>query len=253
METDKFEQHIRTKLNEREITPSKEAWSKISEQLDVNTSSRKSGYFWMGIAASVLVLLGTTLVFLNSDVDELNIEIEVVEVPSEKVLNKIDTETQRNIKEDDNEMIVSKSNAKSSIEVVTSDEVVLSTREEKEFIILKNDVAASDVLNKEINDSVGPIVLSDAVLDQKITEVLAQVDAMELNTNITDAEVDSLLQKAQQDIIRENLFNQNHSVNAMALLTQVEEELDQSFRDQIFESLKTGFLKVRTAVADRNN
>ena len=253
METDKFEQHIRTKLNEREITPSKEAWSKISEQLDVNTSSRKSGYFWMGIAASVLVLLGTTLVFLNSDVDELNIEIEVVEVPSEKVLNKINTETQRNIKENDNEMIVSKSNAKSSIEVVTSDEVVLSTREEKEFIILKNDVAASDVLNKEINDSVGPIVLSDAVLDQKIAEVLAQVDAMELNTNITDAEVDSLLQKAQQDIIRENLFNQNHSVNAMALLTQVEEELDQSFRDQIFESLKTGFLKVRTAVADRNN
>ena len=253
METDKFEQHIRTKLNEREITPSKEAWSKISEQLDVNTPSRKSGYFWMGIAASVLVLLGTVLVFLNSDVDELNIEIEVVKVPSEKVLNKINTETQRNIKEDDNEMIVSKSNAKSPIEVVTSDEVVLSTREEKEFIILKNDVAASDALNKEINDSVGSIVLSEAVLDEKIAEVLAQVDAMELNANITDAEVDSLLQNAQQDIIRENLFNQNHSVNAMALLTQVEEELDQSFRDQIFESLKTGFLKVRTAVADRNN
>lgn len=253
METDKFEQHIRTKLNEREITPSKKAWSKISEQLDVNSPSKKSGYFWMGIAASVLVLLGTVLVFLNSDVDELNIEIEVVEVPSEKVLNKINTETQRNIKEDDNEMIVSKSNAKSPIEVVTSDEVVLSTREEKEFIILKNDVAASDALNKEINDSFGSIVLSEAVLDEKIAEVLAQVDAMELNANITDAEVDSLLQNAQQDIIRENLFNQNHSVNAMALLTQVEEELDQSFRDQIFESLKTGFLKVRTAVADRNN
>lgn len=253
METDKFEQHIRTKLNEREITPSKEAWGKISEQLDVNTSSKKSGYFWVGVAASVLVLLGTALIFLNSDVDELNMEIEVVEVPSEKVLNKINTETQREIKEDDNEMIVSKPNVKSPIKVVASDEIVLSTREEKEFIILKNNVAASDALNKEMNDSVGPLVLSGAVLDKKIAEVLAQVDAMELKTNITDAEVDSLLQKAQEDIIRENLFNQNHSVNAMALLTQVEEELDQSFRDQIFESLKTGFLKVRTAVADRNN
>jgi len=39
----------------------------------------------------------------------------------------------------------------------------------------------------------------------------------------------------------------------MALLTEVEGELDQSFRDQIFEKLKSGFLKVRTAVADRNN
>lgn len=253
METDKFEQHIRTKLNEREITPSKEAWSKISEQLDVNTSSRKPGYFWMGIAASVLVLLGTTLVFLNSDVDEPSIKIEVVEVPSEKVLRKLNTETQRNIQEDDNEMIVSKSNPKSPIEVSTPDEVVLPTKEEKQFIILKNDVAATDALSKELKDTVGSIVISEAVLDQKIAEVLAQVDAMELNTNITDAEVDSLLQNAQQDIIRENLFNQNHSVNAMALLTQVEEELDQSFRDQIFETLKTGFLKVRTAVADRNN
>ena len=35
-------------------------------------------------------------------------------------------------------------------------------------------------------------------------------------------------------------------------LTEVEDELDQSFRDQIFDSLKEGFLKVRTAVADRN-
>jgi len=36
-------------------------------------------------------------------------------------------------------------------------------------------------------------------------------------------------------------------------LNEVEGELDISFREQIFESLKTGFLKVRTAVADRNN
>jgi len=82
---------------------------------------------------------------------------------------------------------------------------------------------------------------------------VAKVDALELSDAVTDAEVDSLLLQAQQDILKENLFNTDNSVNAMALLTEVEDELDQSFRDQIFESLKTGFLKVRTAVADRNN
>jgi len=65
---------------------------------------------------------------------------------------------------------------------------------------------------------------------------------------LTNAEVDDLLRSAQEEILREKLFSQNGSVDAMAL----QDELDQSFRDQIFESLKTGFLKVRTAVADRN-
>ena len=31
-----------------------------------------------------------------------------------------------------------------------------------------------------------------------------------------------------------------------------EDELDESFRDQIFDALKSGYLKLRTAVADRN-
>jgi hypothetical protein len=38
----------------------------------------------------------------------------------------------------------------------------------------------------------------------------------------------------------------------MALLNQAETELDLSVRDQLFEALKSGYLKVRTAVADRD-
>ncbi|CAN0604335.1 unnamed protein product, partial [Ectocarpus sp. 12 AP-2014] len=73
------------------------------------------------------------------------------------------------------------------------------------------------------------------------------------NSTVTDAEVDSLLTRAQDEILRDKIFNKDKSVDAMALLTEVEDELDKSFRDQIFDSLKAGFIKVRTAVADRNN
>jgi hypothetical protein len=76
---------------------------------------------------------------------------------------------------------------------------------------------------------------------------------LEQSSQVTDAELDSLLRNAQEAIVREQLFNTDKTVNAIALLTEVEDELDQSFRTQIFQSLKTGFLKVRTAVADRNN
>ena len=83
--------------------------------------------------------------------------------------------------------------------------------------------------------------------------IVAQLDVLEQYSAVTDAEVDSLLKRAQDEILRDKLFNTDKSVDAMALLTEVEGELDQSFRDQIFNSLKASFIKVRTAVADRNN
>lgn len=253
METDKFEQHIRTKLSEREITPSKEAWSKIACKLPEQTSSRKSGYFWMGIAASVLVVLGTVLFVLNTDINTPSKEIEVVAVPVKEAKEKGNEVNSINNRQDGDNAIVQHAVVEEETNVAATNEEFVAAVEEKETMGSAIDVAVLDDGPKEFRDAISPVIVSDAILDLKINEVIAQVDALELNSSVTEAEVDSLLQKAQQDILREKLFNPDYSVNAMALLTEVEEELDQSFRDQIFESLKTKFLKVRTAVADRNN
>ena len=94
----------------------------------------------------------------------------------------------------------------------------------------------------------------NALIDIKIGEVMAIVTAHEENNeDLTDLEVASLLRKAQEEILTEKLINSDNSVNPEALLSQVEEELDQSFRDKILQKLKSGYNKVRTAVADRNN
>lgn len=253
METDKFEQHIRTKLNEREIKPSKEAWSKISTELHTSASTKKSGYFWLGIAASILVLLGTTVFVLNTDANSTTNEIQVVAVPAKKTIQKMDVNNQKNTLANENYSAVQPVVSEDGDLTGTANEVIVASVENKESTVLESDMAESAVSKMQLKDTESLILVPEAILDLKVTEILAQVDALELNNNVTDAEVDSLLQKAQQDILRDKLFNPDYSVNAMALLTEVEEELDQSFRDQIFESLKTKFLKVRTAVADRNN
>jgi len=49
------------------------------------------------------------------------------------------------------------------------------------------------------------------------------------------------------------VFQDNGKVDAMALLIEVEDEIDQSFRDRIFKKLKDGLFKARTAIANRNN
>jgi len=88
------------------------------------------------------------------------------------------------------------------------------------------------------------------MINAKISEMIAQVNLIE---DVSDAEVDSLLRLAQKEILKEKIYRNNGSVDAMALLTEAEDELDQSFRDRIFLKLKDGFFKARTAIASRNN
>lgn len=253
MGTDKLEQHIRTKLNEREIAPSKAAWSKISKELEHKQSSRKSAYFWMGIAASVVMLVGTTVLVFNPGVKETGRDLKVVDGPAREAIEKINGANLEQGTPGKDNAIVQQEAAEEHRNRLPGTKAVPATTDGEKAVVLDADVAVLDDGPKEVRGVLSPIIVSEAILDLKITEVIAQVDALERNKQVTDAEVDSLLQKAQQDILREKLFNTDYSVNAMALLTAVEEELDQSFRDQIFESLKTKFLKVRTAVADRNN
>ncbi len=93
----------------------------------------------------------------------------------------------------------------------------------------------------------------EEIIDAKIADLVAQVEIMQQeNYTVTDSEVDSMLRKAQREILMEKYLKESHTVDATALLLDVEDELEQSFRDQLFETLKSGFLKVRTAVADRN-
>ena len=84
--------------------------------------------------------------------------------------------------------------------------------------------------------------------------MLATVLNLESESNqVTDVEVDSLLRAAQFDILKEKVFQDNGKVDAMALLVEVEDEIDQSFREKIFKKLKDGLFKARTAIANRNN
>jgi hypothetical protein len=98
-----------------------------------------------------------------------------------------------------------------------------------------------------------PVTLVPAI-DTKIAEVLAQVQAMEkLNGGVSDAEIDSMLRAAQKELEVESRIRYAASVDALALLSDVEDELNRSLRDQLFEKLKEGYQKVRTAVVYRND
>ena len=247
MEPDKFEKYIQSKLEGREITPSDDAWTRISTGLGANQSHKSNRpYFWYGVAASVIVLIGITMFYLNSGVEEVVPDEKIVETPT-----KVNPEvTNQDIPD---AVVFEGADAQKIEQTNTEDYSPQENSDRNLFEETTRQNVAVNSNNEEIQDTSKIAIVPEDVLNSKIAEVMVQVDFLALSTEVTDAEVDSLLHKAQEDILRQRLFNSDNSVDAMALLAEVEEELDQSFRDQIFQSLKAGFLKVRTAVADRNN
>ena len=246
MAPNKFEEHIQKQLEERLIRPSSDAWLKLSDRLDKRAieQPKKRGYFWVAVAACLVGLIILSVVFFNAtrSIRESNIQV-------------VEDETRGNDAVEDFQKIEAQRNA---VEVVSTKRVPKEKTEDKGAKVNVKG-AEKEAFTGQLVDASTEVQVplhgsSEEIIHTKVLQVLAQVDALEQDKEmLTNAEVDSLLRMAQEEILTAKLFRSDHSVDAMALLSEVENELDKSFRDQIFESLKSGFLKVRTAVADRNN
>lgn len=257
MEPNKFENHIKEKLKNREIRPSASAWEKIQGRLDASKKPKHNRVLWYSIAASFVGLLIVSALLFQSNNNDLDNDIQIVDTKKEES-NSNRKDLLLESEEDNDESINARIHEKLAVEENSAAELVIFKNEalQQQNITEKNTttlVVAEEAEFRELklNDLIED---SEEKIDLKIAEVLAQVDQLEQNDEVvTDSEIDSLLRTAQRELFIENMYKNGSSVDAMALLNEVEDELDQSFRNQIFVKLKSGFIKVRTAVADRNN
>ncbi|MEO1013258.1 MAG: hypothetical protein AAFX53_18340 [Bacteroidota bacterium] len=252
MALNKFEEHIKRQLESREIKPSDLAWKKVVGSLDDSPVQKSKWVIRFGIAAVLIGLLAISGFFLSSEKGTLAPEKEItdtgIRVPEHLPDNKRGEPVGPVFNTDENLPIKTDNKVTSKVQ---RDENPLGKGTPEGSLV---DVVLTDHKTKEQQELNRAFQDSDGIIDAKISEVVAQVDILERNhKEVSDREIDSLLRKAQQELLEEKLFRKGNTVDAMALLTEVEGELEQSFRDQIFEKLKTSFVKVRTAVADRNN
>ena len=241
----KFEENIRERLEQRELKPSVKAWERIERELDASAKRKtKKGYGWLLVAAGfigILILAGKFV--FTTDVTPQN---QVVETAVEQNTRKTDTEE---------EGVVPGVTEPSTVEqpLVHTDKPV----EQKLTPMIQKPVPV-DQKDQVVEVSQEQPVLEAPVqkqIDAEVDALLAKVQEQDYaGVAYSDAEIDKLLRDAQRDIISDQLFNkERNTVSAEALLYEVEEELDPSFRDRIFEALKAGFLKAREAVASRND
>lgn len=246
----KLEKRIKEKLGQRELTPSAGAWERIAEELgEEKKSTSKTNIWFIAAAISALLLTLSVMFFTKNEME--SVEQTPVVVNQDSSLENIN-ETPQLVNVDtpiSNQEAASLPTIAETEHLMKQNSVVF---EEEQRI--KKDVEIDETESfSKTPYATDEEVASTMLIEDKLQEVLALVTAMENDSiTVTDQEIDSLLLQAQRELLTDKLLNSNIEVDALTLLNEVELELFEDDRDQLFNTLKDSFFKLRTAVADRN-
>ena len=257
----KFEEHIKEKLDNREIQPSAKSWEKLNSRLDAS-EKRSGGKWWISAAAAVVVILIASVIFVNQQEQAVNPIVE----------NPVEEKVQENPNNNDFKQpvqVASEENKEVEDERVVQSDIKKSESQKPEKVIVENQNSEPVLKSEERPQGsqlkrkfIEPIEISQTViantesseLYDKVQEVLAKIAEGEKSSeNYTENEIDALLAEAARELSNDKDLYKTGSVNADALLADVEYEVDQSFRKEVFDFLKEEFLKAKTAVATRND
>jgi hypothetical protein len=220
MEPNKFDNQFKEKLSSREIKPSDAAWDRLDAMLSVSEKPKRK-FSWLYIAASVLVFLTVGTVFFNQK------ESGVLNPK-----NTINTQDEITIKSSETAPILN-SNNKSAVVI----------QETKKSISKSNIIPSS---NKQLKNNNQIVAVS--IINQK-TE---QKSIANPTTNALPVE--------KQLVLVENFKNENSSdqkskihVNPDNLLSQVDGELELSFREKVINKVNRNYQTLKVALDNRNN
>ena len=244
-----FEKELKKRLRSREARPSEDAWDRIAGRLDAEEPARRRNpSWWMGLAAASVAFLAA-LVFFWERPEPLPPAGPVVETPG----------VQTQVPERNQEVL--------TLDLVPESgqaPVALIPEEERPGTSDDRKVSEPEVFQPDRSEGATASLgeLSHLEDTGRIQELIAgQLDAVQekvvamesANASVSDAQINSLLLEAMQAIAEEERSGNQSSVDPSTLLAQAEDELDQTFREQILEKLKTEYTRIRNSVADRNN
>lgn len=247
----KFEEDIKSTLEKRRIEPSKMAWDTLEKSLDNDFGeNKKKPFWWIGIAASIIGILWISISFFNRE--DVIVEPMIVDVPNGNIKTQTKVTTNKKadkiIEEDD---IIDRPITSVNQELVAVEIHPKKIKKESIYEIEnpQNINITKEVLIAKVEVEL-PVNISEE--EKQIQQVAAQIAVLE-KENATDAEIDNLLKKAQQKIANQKFKESGMSVSAYALLFEVEEELDPTFKEKVFDILSENYHSVKNAVAQRND
>lgn len=233
MEPNRLEKQFREQLNSREIKTSQMAWGKLDGMLtEAEEKKPKRSFTWIYIAASFVgfLLVGTAL-FNNFDTVKINKTAPVVleQIASENILEK---------KKENNEVILLHQIQEKQLHKEVAD----NDNQNKQPISLKN---KKEVLI--LNQGKDTAVASSEIKNDQLASTNRYVSAEKLLAEVSDAKFEPKGTDKAHQRSRKNI-----SVDPNALLSGVEIELNQSYRESAFDRLNKKFNAIKTVLVNRN-
>jgi len=245
----KFEEHIREKLDRREISPSAGSWDKLSEQLDKKESSGKNNKWWISSIAAIFVLALCGIIYLNMNRSVENTIVNTPEIqnPSENAADEFENPVQVAEQQKAEESQAQPELKPEYVQKTASEEIRTTSNKEEQIA----SVEVEEIINRESVKTTSPPTLQDLQISEEVNKVLAEVSRLEFqNGEVSDTEVEALLNKAIATIEYENV-QKSSEISADALLADVEAEVYESFKEKVFEIVKTGYQKAAVAVSNK--
>lgn len=235
MEPEKFENNVKKVLGEREIKPSAAAWEKLDQRLQQKKKKRPY-LLWMSSAAAIAAIFFMIGTQFNAPIASEEQQI-VEQAPEEPILEEKLSEPEviqvTASEEKEKPEVKEKPSAERGVKNAIFEAPVKRSSEAETAV-------AADDPSEEIqtpSENIGVISQSEIAIAQEDTKM----------ENV-DLEVEALLLMATAELKADSTY----TVNSGDLLHQVEYELDQSFREKVFEVVKDGLKKAKTAVATRD-
>lgn len=256
MKANKFENNIKKTLEERQIQPASNAWDQLSESLDKQDKKSSNTYIWfIGIAASIIGLLFVVNTFQPFQEIENTSNPVVVETPSKnnlKIDSKDETPKMLTSSEEENSSLVEDLTMESSANNQTlkrqkvSAKRYVSVNKNELREVISNNTSDVEKTSEEAKQIINNQATGNTIVQNEVSNVIGDSDL--------NSEVEALLKEATSRVSsvsgsEERIYN----INPNSLLEDVEMDLEKSFRDKVFETIKTNFSIVKTAVVDRNN
>jgi hypothetical protein len=228
MEQNKLEKEFRYKLSQREINPNENSWDRLDKMLTAQEEKAKKKYSWIYVAASLLgfVFLGTF--FFNQMDKNLAIESkEVVIGKSPKVMPKIDVLSTLPLE------------SKSEVAVVISEAYKPKKNSRGANSISQN---RNQVVQNSDSDNLIPI-------NEK--KYSYQKEEKDISSNTNEKSIDEMLALAKTTLKSDD-SKTTVKVNSNNLLSQVDGELELSFREKVINKVSKNYQTVKVALANRN-
>jgi len=217
MEPNKLENHFRKQFSEREIKPSEASWERLETILSIQDKPKRK-YSWIYIAASLTGFIFIGTIFFSKNDNQIK---------------------SKNTFAIDNSVVQSKTS-----KIKSSNDLVLNEIKKSNSKIKKDrDLSRVTAPVKNNINQIAEVSISNQKSEQKT--IISQTNQENLIAIVPNLE---------NDLSKMSGINQKSRVHvdAINLLSQVDGELELSFREKVIGKINKNYQTIKVALANRN-